>query len=176
MNTEKLFKTPTYFSNEMGAYLLFHFRAVGIVLIGYNVYSLTQGMSILAFILIGIGIAMFFSKERLEVNLAEMEYREAFDLFGFVSGKWQELPKVDYVSIFPTHLKQNVGSAVTVVQNSISYKDVRLNLVYRKNKRLHVFTSKNMDDMKKLAFLFADQMDVGVYDCTGADNVWLKPR
>ena len=133
MKTDNLFKTPTYYSNGMRPYLLFHFRAVGLVLIAYNIYALTQGISVLSLVLIIVGIAMFFSKERLEINIKEMEYREAFDLFGLVMGKWQELPKIDYVSIFPTQLKQNVGSAQTAMQTSFSHKEVRLNLVYRKS-------------------------------------------
>ena len=159
-----------------GSYFLFHFRGVGLVLVLYNFYAIIQELSLLSVLLILLGTALFFSKEKYELDFEFMQYREAFSLSNISFGKWHNLPEIDYVSIFPTKLTQTIQSAQTAHATSRSFKEVRINLVHGKNQRMHIFRSKDVAELRKKAMFFADKLNVGVYDCTGEENVWLKER
>lgn len=112
----------------------------------------------------------------MEIDFKFGQYREAFSLFGKSFGKWSDLPEIEYVSIFPTQLNQKINSIQSAHSTSNSLKEVRINLVYNRNRRLHVFTSKNQEEIMQLAMQFGDELEIGVYDCTGEENVWLKPK
>ncbi|MGB0850683.1 MAG: hypothetical protein ACPGTP_05520 [Bacteroidia bacterium] len=124
--------------------------------------------------LILAGVVLFFAKEVLQIDLKKEEHRTAFSLFGLFLGKWEDLPEVEYVSIFPTKLSQTINSAQTGTNSSMSHEEVRVNFIYQKNKRMHVFTSNNIEEVRQVALRFAEIMNLGVYDCSGEENVWLK--
>lgn len=176
MVMKKYFTSELVFRFEKAAYFLFHFRAAGGILVLYSVYAfaVTQSSILLYSLLVVVGLVVVFSKERMESNLKSLQYRNAFSLFGLSRGKWVDLPEIEYVSIFPTQLGQSVNSVQTGLVTSTVFKEIRINLIFNKNRRLHVFSSKKLDEIKDVAMQFGNHLDIGVYDCTGAENVWLR--
>jgi|GEM_PF-980393 hypothetical protein len=159
-----------------GHYFLFHFRAVGLVLMALGVYNLVVGSLISAVVFIALGILLFFPKEVVQIRFADKHYRESVSYFGLVLGKYQSLPWVEYVSVFPTKLSQTMGSATTALQTTASFKEIRVNLIYAKNKRLHIANFNDAEKSAAFGMMVGEQLNVGVYDCTGKENVWIQEK
>jgi hypothetical protein len=155
---------------------LFHFRAVGLVLLALGIYNLVIGGFISALVFIVLGILLFFPKEVIQVRLIDKYYRESVSYFGIVLGSYTSLPWIEYVSIFPTKLSQKMGSATTAIQTTSSFNEIRVNLIYAKSKRLHIANFTDADKAVQFGTKVGDELDVGVYDCTSDQNIWLRDK
>ena len=78
----------------------------------------------------------------VELNLDAMKYRELYSWYGLRFGKWETLPKIDYVSIFKTkkgsRLRAGGGNAAHFITEI--YK---LNLFYNRNKHITLLESED---------------------------------
>lgn len=166
------------FSFTKEYYFLFHIRyaALGAAII-FIFQILVNNGSWVFLILIVLAVFCFFAKRIIQLNLLEFKVREAMSIFGLVIGTWKNTGLLEYLSIFPTKLAQRSGSAQTAMMSNFSMgKEHRLNLIHSKNRRLHLFTSTDLEEIKRISLLLGEKMNLGVYDCTGEENVWLRPR
>lgn len=159
-----------------GDYFLFHFRAVGLVLMALGVYNMVTGSFLSAVVFILLGALLYFPKEVVQIRFADKHYRESVSYFGFVLGSYESLPWIEYVSIFPTKLSQKMGSATTAIQTTSAFREIRINLVYAKNKRLHIANFQEARVAIDFGQQVGENLDVGVYDCTGDTNVWIREK
>ncbi len=167
-------KDKTY-SFTLGTYFQMPFKIIAGVMVLGGAGSLSQGFGITPIVFMVLGLFILVAKTGIQVNFTIGNYREGLSLFGTQFGSWSALPVIDYVSIFPTQLGQNVHGFVPSNHKKLMYKDVRINLIYNRAKRMHVFTSDHRELYYEVAMLFGEHLNVGVYDCTGAENEWIKP-
>ena len=93
--------------------------------------------------LIFFGIALrFLMQKGVELNLDGMKYRELFSWYGVRFGKWNTLPKIDYISIFKT----KKGSRVRAGGGNAAHfttEIFKLNLFYNRNKHITLLESED---------------------------------
>jgi hypothetical protein len=140
------------------------FGAIGI---NYNLLSMLA---------IPFGVLILIAKDTISLNLDNGTYSVGMSVFNKTIYRWTPLPKIEYVSIFPTQLTQRINSARTGHGSTIGYTHLRINLIYGRNRRLHVYSSKTLEDVKQKALYFGERLNVGVYDCTGSENVWIRHK
>jgi len=117
-----------------------------------------------------IGIYLWI-QEGVEINLKQSVYRKTKSLFGIALGKWQPLPKIDYVSVFKTSETTTVwaASASANVTNAI----IKVNLFYDTNQKLEIYNSKNLEDAFLKAKQIATALDIDILDATSRESKWL---
>ena len=88
------------------------------------------------FIIIGMGVFLLLVKGS-EFDFENNSYRKIKSIFGINIGKWQPLPKIEYVSVFKTIETTTVRerSAEANVSNEV----IKLNLFYQKNRKIEAY-------------------------------------
>lgn len=123
-----------------------------------------------------LGVYLFFTRNAVDVNFKDKTMRYGPELFGIKLTKAKPFPAVEYVSIFPTKLGRKTTSYYSNSSVNENFTEVRVNLIHNRNQRLHVFTAQSYDDMYRVAMAFGEHLNIGVYDCSGDENVWIKEK
>lgn len=138
-------------------------------LVTVGIFSLLSG-HIFGFIALGVGL-YFFKSEGIAFNFKLKTYRYITSWFGLTVGKWQNLPKIDYISVFKTEEKTRVWtrSASTLVTDTI----VKVNLFYNGNHRIKAYQTKSTSEAFKIAKEIATVLNVDILDATERESKWL---
>ncbi len=115
-------------------------------------------------ILLGISLR-FLMQNGVELDLADMKFRKLNSWYGIKFGKWQTLPKIEYVSIFETkkgsRLRASGGSAAHF--STVIFK---LNLFYSKNKHLTLLSSEDKNKVFTIGDNISKILDVKFHNAT----------
>lgn len=113
------------------------------------------------FYLLAQGI--FFSKvKNIHFRLEENKYKEEYCVGPFRLGKWKDLPKTEYVSVFK-QLKEN---------DDYIY---RTNLWYSRNKHYVIYENLDLDISLEMGKAIAKTLKVDLYDATEPhDGKWVN--
>ena len=113
----------------------------------------------------------FFHTTGIEIDLNNKKFRNTFDLFSLSFGKWNNLPKVEYISVFKTRESSVLRAitAETVVKNEI----IKINLFYDSNKKITAYVTQNKEDAFKKAKEISVILDVDILDATEREYKWL---
>jgi hypothetical protein len=112
----------------------------------------------------------------IETDMSQKRYRQGFKLLGLISGKWVDVNEISYISIFPTLGSKDraVPMAGGAMISDIQMKELRINLVVNNRDRIMLQSDMSEKAARKAALELAELLDIGVYDCTGSENVWLR--
>ncbi|QHI37916.1 hypothetical protein IMCC3317_32990 [Kordia antarctica] len=126
--------------------------------------------SLFGMILSGMSI-FFFHKDGSEIDLEINKYRTFTEVFGLRFGKWEELPEIEYISVFSTTESTIVRSmsAEATIKNDI----IVLNLFYNGNHRIKAYSTTNKEDAFKIATQIAGILKIDILDATEAESKWL---
>ncbi len=113
----------------------------------------------------------FFNKDGSEIDLEIRKYRTFTEIFGFRFGNWEDLPEIEYVSVFSTTESVAVRalSAEAIVKNDI----IVLNLFYNGNHRIKAYSTTDKEDAFKIAKQIADILKIDILDATEAESKWI---
>jgi len=122
------------------------------------------------FIVCGVSI-FFLYKDGSEIDLEIQKYRTFIEVLGFRFGKWDDLPEIEYVSVFSTTESVAVRalSAEAIVKNDI----IVLNLFYNGNHRIKAYSTTDKEDAFKIAKQIADILKIDILDATEAESKWI---
>ncbi|MFD1062418.1 hypothetical protein ACFQ1Q_04105 [Winogradskyella litorisediminis] len=140
--------------------------ACGSLVIG--VISLISGKLIgLMFLIIGL---YFFKSEGIEFNFQNKKFRNITTWMGFTFGKWQILPKIDYISVFKSEEKTRVwvSTASTVVSDTV----IKVNLFYNGNHKIKAYETKSVEDAFKKAKEISKLLNIDILDATKRESEW----
>ena len=118
------------------------------------------------------GLAVYFIlTEGTEFNFETNKYRTIKSILGFHFGKWQPLPKIDYISVFATNETTVLRSrsAETNVKNAI----IKINLFHNGNHRIEVCRVTDTSKAFEIAKEFSQYLDVDILDATQKESKWL---
>ncbi|WP_411765973.1 hypothetical protein [Winogradskyella sp. A3E31] len=118
------------------------------------------------------GLAVYFILiEGTEFNFETMQFRKVKSFLGMNFGRWQPLPKIDYVSVFSTNEATTLRSrsAETNVKNPI----IKINLFYNGNHRIEVCRLKDKNEAFEIAKDFSERLEIDILDATGRESKWL---
>lgn len=161
------------YSFKLRAYSPLPLRIITIVMgIGLTVQFLSSlYWPLLIFIF--LCIVFFFAQMRIEIDLYRRLYRIGMNIFGKQFGKWLNTDQVDYLNIFPTKTSQTIGSYYQPNSAAITNSQIHVNFIFKNRKREQIFFTENVKEAKVLAHNVATSLQVGLYDCTGEENVWV---
>lgn len=101
---------------------------------------------------------IFFSKvKNIHFRLEENKYKEEYCVGPFKLGKWKELPKIEYVSVF-RQLKENDDHVY------------RTNLWYGRNKHYAIYENLDLDTSMAMGKAIAKTLKIDLYDATKPNN------
>ena len=118
-----------------------------------------------------ISSLFFFKYDGIEINFETKKYRNIYGVLNFKFGKWEDLPDVEYVSVFKTTQTSRVwvSTASTVVTNTF----IKVNLFYNTNRKLEIYESEKSDDTFRIAKEIALRLDIDILDATKREPEWL---
>jgi len=91
-------------------------------------------------------------------NFNENLFKRGFSVGVFRYGKWKQLPKLDYISIFD--------------KNDTEY---HISLWYNTNKHFKIFRSSNLEDVFKIGIQIAEKLNIALLDSTrDNDYRWVN--
>ena len=122
------------------------------------------------FAVIGIGIYMLLI-EGSEFNFKDRKYRKTKSILGITIGKWQELPEIEYVSVFKTNETTTIRQ--TSAEANVTNEVIKLNLFYNTNKRIEAYHTYDINDAFKKAKQIAVVLNVDILDATERESKWI---
>ncbi|WP_412559720.1 hypothetical protein [Winogradskyella sp. MIT101101] len=118
------------------------------------------------------GLSFFFVHTTgIEIDLENRKYRKTVSFFSLAFGKWQELPNIDYVSVFKTSETTTVRalSAEANVNNEV----IKLNLFYNTNQKIEAYNTQSEKDAFEKAKQIATILKIDILDATERESKWL---
>ncbi|TRX65812.1 hypothetical protein [uncultured Carboxylicivirga sp.] len=117
------------------------------------------------------------AKSGLEIETQENRMRRYISILGYVSGKWIEIPELDYVTIVRVKMtsKKYQASGAIYVQAPSSKVKYRVNLATkdRRNRVVKVLTSEK-DEAISEALKIGEALNLNVLDSTSHNQKWIK--
>lgn len=140
------------------------FYTVAIILIGISFYNIQFSLDesvikerINLFVLIVVfifGGISFSQKRTMFFDLKKRKFKSQLSVGPIKIGKWQDLPPLNYISVF-------------VIDSKSSFS---INLWYDKNKHINIFTFFDKEKAFEIAFEIADQLNIKLLDATKQNN------
>lgn len=133
---------------------------------------------IIGALLILIGALVYFFKSGILIDLQNKKYKPYIVLLGFVTGKWEVLPEINYVAIVRVRLSQ-----LKFRPSEIAFRQVdegfdmayNVNLIFKNDTRryLKVYSGDLGMAMEKASFL-ASLMNVNLWDSSTSQKKWIQ--
>ncbi|WCO01481.1 hypothetical protein [Psychroserpens ponticola] len=144
---------------------------LGIGFILLSIYAILF-ISILNGIVFMIMSFFLIKTDGSEINLESKTYRKTYSFLGIKTGKWEPLPKVEYITVFATTEDITVRALSAETTNS---KDViLLNIFYDRNKKFTAYSTTNLKDAFDVASHIANALLIDLLDATKkGDYRWV---
>lgn len=143
---------------------------LGILIIFISLYIFLFE-TIYGIILIGFSVGLLKTSGS-EINLDSKTYRKIYSFLGITSGKWQELPESEYVSVFAT--EENVKVSAIINSTSINNDIYAINLFDVSNVRLEIYSTYNKKEAFDIASDIAEIFMIDLLDATvTGDFKWV---
>lgn len=149
----------------------------------HKLLSIT-GITILLFGLIELFTAPIFSvifitmglklslTQGFQIDYANNKIRTTYNLLFFTFGKWQKIPKFEYLTVY---IPKEKSSTVTAVNNMvIPSQKFKLNLFHDRNKKFTIFKTKDHTLAFEIGEKIAKGFNIGFLDSTNpSEQKWL---
>ena len=122
------------------------------------------------FIIIGIGVFLLLV-EGSEFDFVNNRYRKTKSILGIAFGKWQTLPKIEYVSVFKTIETTTLRSRSA--EANVKKDIIKLNLFYNNNRKILAFKTYDKEEAFLKAKEIATLLNVDILDATEREYKWL---
>ena len=158
------------YSFTIKSYFPVHFKILGGVFIlfaffKFSIVTLVPGL---------LGILLILGKEGIEIDFAKRQYRSGLSFLGVNISKWQLFVNLNYVSIFPTNVATTLYMARTALGTTINDIDLRVNIIYKEKKRIHVYSARNKEDALLIAKEIGSGLSLKIYDCSNEPKNWIE--
>lgn len=128
----------------------------------------------LSSLVMGLGsIGLFSFRSGIEVNIPERKYRMVNMLGPQVFGTWEDLPELDYISLFKTNITFSASSLTTA---TISQTDtyIQVNLITEKKKKIKVYEGKDFNEALARAKQFSKDFQLDIWNATVRPADWYE--
>jgi hypothetical protein len=144
------------------------FGFVLVVIGGYLVFKSNW----LGLIAVVVGLPMLFAVVGIQIDLDQKLYREFYGLLNFRFGKWQQLPPIDYITIYVERYGQR--GSVASIDNVSKYSKVKVSLIAEKNIRYDAGFFDTKEKALRIAIFLAKTLNTKLLDYTTRDPRWIK--
>ncbi|BAO75779.1 hypothetical protein [Winogradskyella sp. PG-2] len=116
-------------------------------------------------------VIFFVHTTGVEIDLEKRKYRNITAFFSLIFGKWNDLPDIEYVSVFKTSETTTVRalSAEANVKNEV----IKVNMFYNTNQKIEAYNTQDIDDAFKKAKEIASILNIDILDATERESKWL---
>ncbi len=114
-------------------------------------------------------LLFYFVKQHMQIDFINNKYRIGTDFLGTTIGEWEELPKIEYVSVFAAVYRSGSQGG----DDSQVFKKLEINLVYARNKKLNVWVGDDKYAAIEAAKFIGENLNLRVLDATQRDFIWL---
>lgn len=122
------------------------------------------------FIIMGIGVFLLLV-EGSEFDFVNNRYRKTKSILGIAFGKWQTLPKIEYVSVFKTIETTTLRSRSA--EANVKKDIIKINLFYNNNRKILAFKTYDKEETFLKAKEIATLLNVDILDATEREYKWL---
>lgn len=160
---------PEYFISVKGSSLLSLIFTALIVLVGIILLF----FSILGLIPVVIGLLILLHKPGVEMDMKNRKYRNSGFFLKKGIGPWQNLPDVQYISVFKA---SEVSSVQGLTNTRVSEKqDVfKVNFIYDRTGRFTIYQTSDIHDAMDKAKIMARGLNLKIYDATTSNQGWIE--
>lgn len=114
-------------------------------------------------------LLFYFVKQHMQIDFINNKYRLGTDIFGTTMGKWEDLPAVEYISVFAATYRNGLEG----VDDRAFFKKLEINLVYARNKKLNVWVGDDKFKAIEAAKFIGENLNLRVLDATQREFIWL---
>jgi hypothetical protein len=159
----------------------YHFSEGGYFSLQFKILAITfllTGIPLLITLNLGglflvmIALIILFAKKELSVSFSLAKYRYTFSLFQLKIGSWQSFPNFESISIF--NAKKSQGMSAGSQSGTAVFSELEVNLVYNRSRRLTIYTTQKFDKALSVANIFAEKLDLRIYDASTRDGHWIN--
>lgn len=139
-------------------------------------YFYNEEFGIVTVICISLLLPLLEARLITTIDCPGLRIRQGFGLFGKQFGRWKPIKSIDYISIFTSLGVNDTVSPMMIPSLTFLEKELKVNLIYNRNKRLQLFEKLSLEESKNLGLEIGKQLKIGVLDSTTKKQVWLyKP-
>jgi len=138
---------------------------VPVILFLFCVPAFSAGNYVLLALFVVLMLVTLIIDKVIKVDVAIRKVKN-----GLFSG-WDTLSMGGYISIFSE--TSGMKMQARVQSTSVKTKELKLNYIQGRTKK-HIYTAKTRDEAEKIAFVLAENWDVGIYD--PATKMWIKEK
>jgi hypothetical protein len=152
---------------------------VALILVGVLSGSAFEGLNLVFITLLCIFIiVMIVMRLAIEIDSRNSRYRQSYRIFGMSTGTWVKVKELSYISLFPTLGSRGRGEPMVgaMITGDVYMKELRINLVVNNRERILLQSNMKEKSARKFTLELGEILEIGVFDCTGTENVWLRPR
>ncbi|MEZ4804162.1 MAG: hypothetical protein R2852_01370 [Bacteroidia bacterium] len=169
---DPLHNPKTDFKFSFGTYFPPQFIIVAIFLILIGIFLLVN-LNFLGLVLIPISLFILFSKKVITPSYSMQKYRIGISIFNHEFGTWEAFPNFEYISIFSSKKSQNMN--VQSQQATAAFKEIEVNLIYNRSRRLTLYTCQSFKDALNIAHQVGNQLNLKIYNATLKEGEWIEP-
>lgn len=156
----------SYPAGELNPNIIF----LGLILFGAGAILTFASIYIGALLFIP-AIGAFLHKINLEVDFENKRMREATKLWKMTWGEWEELPELEYLSVFKAKVSRTYNGRFTSSKDN--YEVIQVNVITAENKKIKLFQSQDVDKAYNVAKQYALMLGIDVWDATTKEGRWL---
>lgn len=149
------------------------FSRIAVILIAISILTITRTFYLVSGIILLAAIAFFMYRTGIEVDFTKKRYRLISRPGSPSEIDWNDLPPLQYVSIFRT-----TYARITRGRSNIGYKRrysvIQVNLITAKNNRITVFETYSTEEAFECAALFAKHLQLRIWDATEKTGKWKE--
>lgn len=158
------------FNKKNSNYFPSQFIYLGYILICAGIYLIIN-LNIIGILSIIFGSIFSFSFIGIRFNFKEIIYQEYFNIFGFYFGKWREIPKTQYVTIYIEKYSQ--GMNVSSINKKNIYTNFKIDLIISEKEKINIGTYKNKDKAFNTGIFLAKKIKTKLLDYTLSTPEWI---
>jgi len=158
------------YTKKSSRFALPQFQMLGIVLLLPGVIYAFQ-LNPWSLLLLFVGIVLATMSTGIQIDFENRKHRDYIVLLGFKSGKWVDIPPLDYVTMYVEHLAQDM--AVVSINRTDHETNVKISLIVSEQQRFDAGSYKSKEEAFEVAENIARKFGCRLLDFTTPEAKWV---
>jgi hypothetical protein len=159
----------------MYVYEKYNFRIITLLLALLAFIFLVYSEYVGAIVSLTLGVLFTVSYQGVKIDAVNGRYMKYDRFYKFRIGRWEALPKPDYVTLVRINLssRRTVPSPIVMPEVKKSAKSFKVNLVVKDEMRYISICRGPLDPMKEEALKLGRELGIRVLDYTTHEKKWI---
>jgi hypothetical protein len=143
----------------------------GFILIALGAYMVFK-MNYFGVVSMVVGLPMLLASIGIQIDFDNKSYREFYGLSEIRFGKWQQLPPIDYVTIYIEHYAQR--GSVASIDNVSRYSKIKVSLIISPTQRFDAGFFDSKEKAVEAGKMIARNFNTRLLDYTDKEPKWVE--